>query len=204
MLKTYYARATMAVVTCLFLFLTSCVKEEYEISEENLNLEVTVFQEGVALPLGSTSPLTIGQLIEQLGPEMKEMFPLTDGAYAFAMSDKFDFSEQLAFLSENFSIEAFTTKESVPFNLADVDLSSVTIPENVIPFEQELAEVISPVELNIDPIRPEPMSESTDISRYMPTEESLRVDMDDYSYSGVVASLDPVEIPTSKIGRAHV
>lgn len=186
----------MAVVTCLFLFLTSCVKEEYEISEENLNLEVTVFQEGVALPLGSTSPITVSQLIEQLGPEMKEMFPLTDGAYAFAMSDKFDFSEQLAFLSENFSIEKFTTKESVPFNLADVDLSSVTIPENVIPFEQELAKVISPVELNIDPIRPEPMSESTDISRYMPTEESLRVDMDDYSYSGVVASLEPVEIPT--------
>lgn len=188
----------MAVVTCLFLFLTSCVKEEYEISEENLNLEVTVFQEGISLPLGSTEAITIGQLVDQLDQEVKDMFALTDGAYSFGMADEFDFSEQLAFLSENFSIEAFTTKESVPFNLADVDLSGVTVPENRIPFEQELSEVITPVELKIDPIRPEPMSESTDISRYMPTEESLRVDMDGYSYSGVVASLEPVDISAYK------
>lgn len=189
----------MAVVTCLFLFLTSCVKEEYEISEENLNLEVTVFQEGISLPLGSTEAITIGQLVDQLDQEVKDMFALTDGAYSFGMADEFDFSEQLAFLSENFSIDAFSINESVPFNLADVDLSGVTVPENRIPFEQELSEVITPVELKIDPIRPEPMSESTDISRYMPSEESLRVDMDDYSYSGVVASLDPVEIPTDNL-----
>ena len=163
-----------------------------------MNLEVTVFQEGVSLPLGSTSPLTIGQLIDQLGPEMQEMFPLTDGAYAFAMSDKFDLSEQLAFLSENFSIDAFEINESVPFNLADVDLSSVSVPENRIPFEQVLADVISPVELKIDPIRPDPMSESTDISRFMPSEEELKVDMDEYSYSGVVASLEPVDISAYK------
>lgn len=186
----------MAVVTCLFLFLTSCVKEEYEISEENLNLEVTVFQEGISLPLGSTEAITIGQLVDQLDQEVKDMFALTDGAYSFGMADEFDFSEQLAFLSENFSIDAFSINESVPFNLADVDVSGVTVPENRIPFEQVLSEVITPVELKIDPIRPEPMSESTDISRYRPTEKSLRVEMDDYSYSGVVASLDPVEIPT--------
>ena len=80
-----------------------------------MNLEVTVFQEGVSLPLGSTSPLTIGQLIDQLGPEMQEMFPLTDGAYAFAMSDKFDLSEQLAFLSENFSLFAETFQFCICF-----------------------------------------------------------------------------------------
>lgn len=187
----------MAVVTCLFLLMTSCVQEEYRISEETLDLEVTVFQEGISLPLGSTEAITVGQLVDQLDQEVKDMFALTDGAYSFGMADEFDFSEQLAFLSENFSIDAFSINESVPFNLADVDVSGVTVPENRIPFEQVLSDVITPVELKIDPIRPEPMSESTDISRYMPSEESLRVDMDDYSYSGVVASLDPVEIPTS-------
>lgn len=197
MIKTFLSRAAMFVVATLFLFMTSCVQEEYKISEETLNLEVTVFQEGISLPLGSTEAITIGQLVDQLGEEVKDMFALTDGAYAFGMSDKFDFSDQLAFLSENFSIEAFTTKESVPFNLADVDLSSVSVPENRIPFEQVLADVISPVELKIDPIRPEPMSETTDISRYMPSEDDLKVDMDDYSYSGVVASLEPVTIPTN-------
>lgn len=162
-----------------------------------MNLEVTVFQDGISLPLGSTKALTIGQLIDQLGDEVKDMFALTDGAYSFGMSDKFDFSDQLDFLSENFSIDAFSTYESVPFNLADVDLSGVNVPENRIPFEQVLADVISPVELKIDPIRPDPMSESTDISRYMPSEDQLRVDMDEYSYSGVVARLEPVAIPTN-------
>ena len=194
MIKTFLSRATIFVVASLFLFMTSCVQKEYEISEETMNLEVTVFQEGISLPLGSTKALTIGQLIDQLGDEVKDMFALTDGAYSFGMSDKFDFSDQLDFLSENFSIDAFSTNESVPFNLADVDLSGVNVPENRIPFEQVLADVISPVELKIDPIRPDPMSESTDISRYMPSEDQLRVDMEGYSYDGVVASLKPVEL----------
>lgn len=188
----------MAVVTCLFLLMTSCVQEEYRISDETLDLEVTVFQEGISLPLGSTEAITVGQLVDQLDQEVKDMFALTDGAYSFGMADEFDFSEQLAFLSENFSIDAFSINESVPFNLADVDVSGVTVPENRIPFEQDLSKVIKPVELKIDPIRPEPMSESTDISRYMLSEESLRVDMDGYSYSGVVASLEPVDISAYK------
>ena len=194
MIKTFLSRATIFVVVSLFLFMTSCVQKEYEISEETMNLEVTVFQDGISLPLGSTKALTIGQLIDQFGDEVKDMFALTDGAYSFGMSDKFDFSDQLDFLSENFSIDAFSTNESVPFNLADVDLSGVNVPENRIPFEQVLADVISPVELKIDPIRPDPMSESTDISRYMPSEDQLRVDVEGYSYDGVVASLKPVEL----------
>lgn len=197
MIKTFHSRAAVIIVACLSLFVNSCVQEEYKISEETLNLEVTVFQEGVSLPLGSTEPVRIGQLVDQLDPEVKEMFEVADGAYAFNMGEKFDFSEQLAFLSENFSIDAFSINENVPFSLEDVDVSGVNVPETKIPFEKILSEVIKPVELKIDPILPEPMSESTDISRYMPSEKSLEVYMEDYEYSGVVASLDPVEIPTS-------
>ena len=47
--------------------MTSCVKEEYEISEENLNLEVTVFQEGVQIHLGYTEQLKIKDLLENFG-----------------------------------------------------------------------------------------------------------------------------------------
>lgn len=194
MIKTFHSRAAVIIVACLSLFVNSCVQEEYKISEETLNLEVTVFQEGVSLPLGSTEPVRIGQLVDQLDPEVKEMFEVADGAYAFNMGEKFDFSEQLAFLSENFSIDAFSINENVPFSLEDVDVSGVNVPETKIPFEQKLSDVIEPVELKIDPIRPEPVKETTDISSYRPSPEVLNLSLGEYSYGGTIATLETVDL----------
>ena len=55
------AAMTSAALSLCILF-PSCVNEEYEVSEEKLNLEVTVFQEGVVLPLGSTSKIMVKDL----------------------------------------------------------------------------------------------------------------------------------------------
>ena len=65
MIKTFISRAAIFVAACLSLFMVSCVQEEYKISEEAINLELTVFQEGIALPLGSTSPFKIGAILDQ-------------------------------------------------------------------------------------------------------------------------------------------
>ena len=47
----------VAIASFLLMFSTSCVNEEYDMSEDNLNLEVTPFQEGLTLPLGSTEQI---------------------------------------------------------------------------------------------------------------------------------------------------
>ena len=191
MIKTFLSRVTMCVVACLVLFVTSCVQEEYKISEETLNLEVTVFQEGVSIPLGSTKAIKVSELVDQLDPKVKEMFDAADGIYAFGMADKFDFSDQLSFLSDNFSIDAFSTHQTVEFNLADVDVSGVYVEEQEISFEQNLSDVIDEVEITIDAISMN-HSESTDISSYLPDDSEMTVSVPEYSYDGVVATLNPV------------
>ena len=56
-------RKTLALIWVFALVLSfmavSCVKEEYEIKEDTLNLEVTVFQEGIEIPIGSTEALKL-------------------------------------------------------------------------------------------------------------------------------------------------
>ena len=182
----------MCVVACLVFFVTSCVQEEYKISEETLNLEVTVFQDGVSIPLGSTKAIKVSELVDQLDPKVKEMFDAADGIYAFGMADKFDFSDQLSFLSDNFSIEAFNNQQVVAFNLADVDVSAVTVQKQEISFEQNLSDVVSPVELTIQPIQIEQFKETTDISSYVPKDDDMNISVPGYSYDGVIATLRPV------------
>ena len=191
-----FNRVTMFFVTASIAFSSlSCVQEEYEISEENLNLEVTVFQEGVSIPLGSTEAIKVSQLLDELDPEIKEMFTATDGAYAFNMSETFDFSEDLSFLSESFAIDGFSTSEKFPFNLSDVDVSDVTVPEIDIPFEQKLSEVIPSIDLEFDVVIPAPDVPLVDISGYLPSEDELRVDLQDFEAGGTIATLNPVSIP---------
>lgn len=201
MIKTFLSRAAIVIVASLSLFAISCVQEEYKISEETLNLEVTVFQEGVSLPLGSTDSIKISQILEKYADDdLKKMFPVgEDGAYAFGMSDNFDFSEDLAFLSENFAIEGITDAVNVPFDLSSVNVSDVKVEAMEITYEQKLSEVIEPLELEIDPITMEPFTQTTDISSYVPSDEELNIAIEDYGYSGIIAKVNDIDIPQAKL-----
>lgn len=201
MIKTFLSRAAIVIVASLSLFAISCVQEEYKISEETLNLEVTVFQEGVSLPLGSTDSIKISQILEKYADDdLKKMFPVgEDGSYAFGMSDNFDFSEDLAFLSENFAIEGITDAVNVPFDLSSVNVSDVKVEAMEITYEQKLSEVIEPLELEIDPITMEPFTQTTDISSYVPSDEDLNIAIEDYGYSGIIAKVNDIDIPQAKL-----
>ena len=85
---TLFKRKAAVFAACISVFSAlSCVQEEYEISEENINMEVTVFQDGVTLPLGSTKAITLGEILEEYAPEMAEEYGREDGTYAFGMSE---------------------------------------------------------------------------------------------------------------------
>ena len=74
------------VVALLTLFVvSSCVNEEYDMSKDNLNLEVTPFQEGIALPLGSTDTLRLKELLKDVDVEVLKT--LENGAYAVSLND---------------------------------------------------------------------------------------------------------------------
>ena len=196
-MKSVLSNRVTALFVALFsaYILVSCVQEEYEMSEENLNLEVTVFQEGVELPLGSTDKIKIGDILEKYAPEIAEDFACEDGTYAFCMNDTYNLSDQLSFLNERFSIDGFTASESFPFNLSDVNVSDVSIPEINIPYSQNLSEVIPSVDLKFTPSGLNPITETADISDYMPGD--MDIDVEDYDCDGVFATVRPVSINLS-------
>ena len=116
----------VVVLSCMFLAL-SCVNNDYELSEDRVNTDVTIFQEGLTLPLGTTAPIKMGDLYGMLDPELQEIIQNKDGKYGFSYAGNIDLTDTLAFVKEMFAIDALSFKESFAFNLSNVDLSSVVI-----------------------------------------------------------------------------
>ena len=149
--RCYFKWATTCVVAVISLLaLSSCVNEKYEISEENLDLNATIFQEGVSIPLGSTTEITLESLVSMLGEESADFLKELEGAYLFSMSDSFDMS---ADIQEAFSgiggLEGISMNESFSFNLSNIDLSSVEIKGQPIgPNEVNIAEMLQVPDIN--------------------------------------------------------
>lgn len=112
-------RVAASIVALVSVFAAiSCVQQEYEISEDNLNLEVTVFQEGTEIPLGSTGELNMEDLMESFNEGGSSAYLEAsgeDGEYCFDMSESLDFSD---YLTESGEIQS---EPIVKF----IDLSSV-------------------------------------------------------------------------------
>ena len=93
---------TALAVICL----ASCVNKEYEISEENLDLEMTLFQEGLTVPIGSTDAIRFEQVLSMLDESVMDYFNHDGGFYSIGLSDSFDFSESLSQLTDMVKIDA--------------------------------------------------------------------------------------------------
>lgn len=121
--------ATALVVALPFLILTvSCVNAEYELSEERINTEVTVFQEGLTLPLGSTAPITLENLVSMLDEETQKMLQDFEGAYMFSMSDTYDLTADIQEAFSSFgALESISMDEKFSFSLSNIDLSAINI-----------------------------------------------------------------------------
>ena len=116
----------VVMLSCMFLAI-SCVNNDYELSEDKINTDVTIFQEGLTLPLGTTAPIKMGDLYGMLDPELQEIIQNKDGKYGFSYTGSVDLTDSLAFAKEMFAIDALSVKENFAFNLSNVDLSSVVI-----------------------------------------------------------------------------
>ena len=56
------------------LVLSSCVNEKFTISEEKLDTEVQVFQEGLSIPLGSTDRIKLKDLLSKLDEQTRDSY----------------------------------------------------------------------------------------------------------------------------------
>jgi hypothetical protein len=121
-------------VTCVVAFVTlttfsSCVDEKYELSEDNIDLTVTVFQEGISIPLGSTDKITLESLYSQLDEQTREMIQELDGAYMFRMTDNMDLTEDIAEALKGIGgIDAVSlANQTFEFPIDNIDLSGISI-----------------------------------------------------------------------------
>ena len=106
------------------LVLSSCVNEKFTISEEKLDTEVQVFQEGLSIPLGSTDRIKLKDLLSKLDEQTRDSYleVLENGAYALKYSQALDYSETINDAIGSISIDAVDFSESFDVNLEDIDV----------------------------------------------------------------------------------
>ena len=151
----------MAVHAALYasiIVVSSCVNEKYEISKDSLDLNVTVFQEGLALPLGSTGKLRLGSLVDQLGfsEDLKQFFTVgEDGSYAmrYKSDAPFDMSGNLDFLTEALSLNKIDYTQSVAFSLGSVGAASFGFEGMKFRAEENIADKFPTIDLNVPQIK---------------------------------------------------
>lgn len=132
-----FHRVTASIVTLISVFVTmSCVQQEYEISEENLNLEVTIFEEGAQIPLGSTGEMNMKDMLETFGQsESAEHLNSTgeNGEYFYEMSENLDLSECLTESGELTSepvvryLDLSSVRETMNFGSSDAALNNARL-----------------------------------------------------------------------------
>lgn len=165
----------MATYCIAILSVLSCIREEYTVSEENLNLEVTVFQDGVHIPLGITDSLKVKDLLETFGQgESSEYLQYlktigSDGAYAIGMSETMDFSGSLAeleSLKDQLRIDGMSVQENVSFNLSSVDVSGFKVEGRDYVMDYDLGSIIG--DFDAPSIEPFNTRITADLGDYLP------------------------------------
>ena len=178
MKSNVFNRVTASFVALAFVFSAlSCVQEEYEISEENLNLEVTVFQEGVQIPLGSTEQLKVKALLEAFGEgesaEYQEYLKTLgeEGIYALGMSETLDLSESLSELNDiqdEINIEGMSIQEEISFNLSSVDVSDFKVDGQGYHMNYDLGGLVGDLDVEVPALAPLKMEIKASLGEYVP------------------------------------
>ena len=201
MKKTLLLKAMMCLVASFFcVLLPSCVNGEYEMSEEKLDLEVTVFQEGVSLPLGNTEQIRMEDLLEQLDPEVAEYFKQNpSGAYSVGVKGDYDLSENLDFLKDVAGLDAIVLDRNFPFSFVNMDMSGLSFGPYDYPYEQYISELFGPVDFTIPAIAPAPIYVTADMEGYLPSADALKLPTPGaYDFTGCVAEFNNLNVEIDK------
>ena len=100
-MKKHIINATILVAS-LALAPSCKVDEDYSYENiKNVDKSITVFQEGISIPIGSTEKIVLESLLDKEGildDEMKEYLKTgEDGSYSLNFSGNFDFSDKISY-----------------------------------------------------------------------------------------------------------
>ena len=139
----------VAVAVLVSFLATSCVNDKFDLSKENIDLNVTVFQEGISLPLGSTDKISVDQLFSKLEGDASEMLQLLDGAYMFRKADVLEVGDIADALSGFEPLEAISMEKTFDFDLENIDVSEITVEgKHINPDPIDLAELLEDFDID--------------------------------------------------------
>lgn len=191
MQKTFiHKAATLAAVFASLAGLASCVNEQYEISEERLDLNVTAFQEGLCLPLGSTEKIRLDSVIRKLGlkEDFDKIFSTENGAYSFYYKpeEPLDLTEQLESINGVLDLDAIDFSKTIDFSLSEVDLGSVSYNGDSYDMGQDLDEMFADFDVTVPPIQDVNFEIPSGISQYAHDFENIEFELKADDLGGAV------------------
>ena len=194
---------TAVVALSLLMVLPSCVNEEYTLSEDRLNLEVTVFQDGLSVPLGSTSKIMLKDVKDSLlarveDQELLKYFTVGEnGEYGVALSDRIDLSDTLNNLLAQIDIPDVAVSETFSFNLNSVDVSDLNVPAADYSYSEKLGDMVSVPDFTFDGFGTE-FEVSAGLYQYKPSEDVLKLDFPAVDYGAEFAGLEKeINVPSA-------
>lgn len=139
---------------------------------------MTVFQEGLCLPLGSTEKIRLDSVINKLGvkEDFDKIFTTEKGAYSFFYKpeEPMDFAEQLKSISGVLDIDAISFDKTMDFSLSQVNMESVSYPGDSFELGQDLGEMFGDFNIPKPQIPAEDFSIKTEL--YKHTEDFAHID----------------------------
>ncbi len=122
---------------------SSCVNDEYDMSGDNLNKDVTLFEDGVTLPLGTTEQIKMKDLLKDVNTDVLQVGE--NGEYYVDYSGSFEMDKDLASvaglvdvnipnvdLSQDVTFSFFDSGAPVPhFEIVVIDKLETDIKESI-------------------------------------------------------------------------
>lgn len=175
---------TAVIAFLLFLILPSCVNEEYEITKGRINTEITVFQDGLSVPLGGTSKIWLKDIRDSLLANMEdstyqkyvsEYFKVSeDGEWGVGISGGIDLSDTLNNLLAQIDIPDIEVSEKFSFNLNSVDVSNLKISADEYSYTEKIGGMITPPNFTFRGFGTN-FPVSAGLHKYRPSDELLKL-----------------------------
>ncbi len=186
----FFGTRTLVSILCSLFAISSCVKEEYDLSDDNLNSEINLFDNGVTLPLGQTEQITMRDLLKDFDNNVLTVGE--DGVYSISYQSVLE--EKLPSVADKLEVPNIEFTEELKLNFAksspyalasDIPLSTLTteisqdfefelysgdkLPKEILELQKmELEDTYVNFSLTLPNISPEGVSLSADLVVTLP------------------------------------
>lgn len=202
--------ATVVAALSLLALFASCVNEKYQLSEDRINLEVTVFQDGLSVPLGSTARIMLKDLKDSLLNLVEDKSYLDyfsvgeDGAYALGLSGSMDLSDTMNNILAAINVPDIEVAEKFAFNLNSVDVSSLKVPASEYSYVEEIGDMISAPDFSFKGLGAD-FEIAAGLYEYALSDDVLQLDFPKVDYEAVIGLIAAgSEIPSELLSDVPV